>query len=375
MSQVKVEVVSVDDVQPHPNADRLDIAQIKGWTCVVGKGSFKKGDLGVYFPIDCVLPPKLEAKIFGPDSKVKLSGGRVKTIKLRGAISQGLLVQPIEIADLCKPGWGEAIVEGADLSDELGVTKYEPPVSKSPQSNVRQTSKKQTNPYFHKYSDIENWKNHPNLFQRDEWVWVLEKIHGSNFRAGYVPTHASTWWKKVKKFFGLLPSHEFVFGSHNVQLQDRWTDKTWYRLNVGISNIYEEAVEKYNLRNVLKAGEVVYGEVYGDGVQKGYLYDCQPGERRMRVFDVKVNDTWLDHIDVMLFCTRRDLLSVPVDAAIYYDEDRIRGIVSRPSNLTLTRLREGVVIKPTQEAAAYLGRKILKWKSDEFLLHAEDDVH
>src|SRR5574337_1686034 len=91
MSTLKVESVKIEQIHAHPNADRLEIAQIKGWQCIVQKDRYKAGDLAVYIPIDSVLPETVESKLFPPDSKVKLSGSRVKTIKLRGIISQGML--------------------------------------------------------------------------------------------------------------------------------------------------------------------------------------------------------------------------------------------------------------------------------------------
>ena len=278
MSSLKVEVVSVDNISPHPNADRLEMAQVKGWTCVVPKGEFCEGDKAVYFPIDSILPEPLEAKLFRPESKIKLHKHRIKTIKLRGAISQGLLV-PLTDLDPTLLSYQE----GDDLAELLGVTKYEPPESGSPQSNCNQVSKKQVNPSFYKYTDIENYKNYCSLFTNGELVWVLEKIHGSNFRAGWVKSHPSTLWKKILNWFGWLPKYEFVYGSHNVQLQDHWANNGFYEKSIG-KNIYWEAVEKYDLKHVLKPGDVVYGEIYGDGIQKGYLYDCKPGEQKLAVF-------------------------------------------------------------------------------------------
>src|ERR1035437_10100495 len=87
--------VTVEDVKSvglHPNADRLEIATVRDWQVVVQKGAFKVGDVCVYFPIDSILSPDIEERIFGTDSKIKLNKSRVKTIKLRGAISQGLCV-------------------------------------------------------------------------------------------------------------------------------------------------------------------------------------------------------------------------------------------------------------------------------------------
>ena len=361
MSTLKVEVVRPNAILPHPNADRLEIAQIKGWQCVVPKGEFTTKTLCVYFPIDSILPEKLEAKIFGSESKVKLSNHRVKTIKLRGAISQGLLLAADDLFDIVE----DQLHEGIDVTKRLGVTKYEPPVESTPQAKGQQTSRKQTNPNFRKYTDIENYKNHPDLFQEGEPVWVLEKIHGTNFRAGWVESYANTWWKKVKKVLGLFPKYEFVYGSHNIQLQDRKT--------MGGLNVYLEAVEKYDLRKRLKPGEVVYGEIYGEGIQKGWMYDCKPGERKLIVFDIQLNGQYLTHNSVIGICYALSLAVVP-SVRIMYDKNLVEIYVNYDSDL-YNGLREGVVIKPQHETSCYIGRKILKWKSDQFLLREVDDTH
>src|ERR1019366_9382616 len=121
MSELKVTVEKIKSISPIPGADFLELVGVLGWQCVTRKDAFKIGDSVVYIPIDSVLPEKLEAVIFGPDSKVKLSKHRVKTIKLRGAVSQGLVVS----RELLNIVW---TTEGFDLTKILGVTKYEAPV-------------------------------------------------------------------------------------------------------------------------------------------------------------------------------------------------------------------------------------------------------
>src|SRR3990167_5044086 len=205
MSSLKVEIIQPDAILPHSNADRLEIAQVKGWQCVVPKGEITVGTWCVYFPIDSILPETIEAKLFGSEAKIKLSNHRIKTVKIRGVVSQGLLVNYRDLFN------ANDVFLGDDVTKILGVTKYEPPVEI--QFKGQQTRKKQGNPNFSKYTEIENYKNFPNLFQTGDSVWVLEKIHGTNFRAGWVKCEVNTWWKKVKKFFGLLPAYEFVYGS------------------------------------------------------------------------------------------------------------------------------------------------------------------
>lgn len=370
MSSVKVEVVAIDSIEKHPNADRLDLAVIKDWRCVTQKDRFQAGDRAVYFPIDSILPEALEAKLFPPDSKIKLDKHRIRTIKIRSAISQGLLCTIDELG-LTEP---RRLVEnypiGTDLTTKLGVTKYEPPV-KAQLRGAKQVSRKQVNPNFNKYTEIENFKNYPNLFQPDDEVVVLEKCHGSNFRAGYVPFHASTWWKKIKSFFGLTPKYEFVYGSHNVQLENGNVYEIQH------DNVYNEAVWKYDLKAAIPHDYVIYGEIYGDGIQKDYAYGCAAGERKLIVFDIKQNGVYLNHRDVSTWCFAVGLPHAPIEyQGRFVGKEFIRQYVDGPSSLCADqKIREGVVIKPLTEQMTYMGRKILKFKSDEFLLIATDDLH
>lgn len=364
MSTFKVEVVRIDEVTNHPNADRLDLLKIKDWQCVSSKGQFKVGDSAVYFPIDSLLPTEVETKIFGIDSKVRLNNSRVRTIKLRGAISQGLAVKP-EVVGLPTHYYGL----GDDVTDELGVTKYEPPVKLNSASNPTAASKKKTNPNFRKYTGIENAKNYPSVFTEGEEVIVTEKIHGTNFRCGYVPNIVNTLWKKVLKFFKAFPEFEFVYGSHNVQLQSKMLYTGYYD-----KNVYAETVIKYNLKDVLKPGEVVYGEVYGDGIQKDYTYGCKPGERKLVIFDVMVNGSYLDPIMGKKWVEARLLPYAPVLYTGPFNKEKILELRDGKSVLApKQKVREGVVVKPISEQMCFMGRKMLKFISDEYLLKNQDN--
>lgn len=375
MSEVKVEVVKIDSISPHPNADRLEIAQVKGWQAIVGKGDFETGDLAVYFPIDSILTDELEAKIFGPDSKIKLSKHRVKTIRLRGAISQGLLVHPNEfrLAGLVK--------ESDDLTEKLGVIKYEPPVARTTNSaSLRQRSPREENPYFVRYTDIEKFQNHPKLFEDGENVVITEKIHGTNFRAGWVPSNARTFWQRLKKRLGLFSKWEFVYGSHRVQLQNpRYAKRTFYQEEIG-KNIYLEMVEKYDLKNVIPKGFIVFGEIYGDKVQKGYTYGCKAGERDVVFFDIlsttSSDDDYQGYMDDPLeMLSLKGLPTVPV---LYFGKfylDKIKTFFEGPSELSASQpVKEGVVIRPWFEQRTHMGRKILKYINPAYLLKEEEET-
>lgn len=359
MSTLKVEIVNINDIEKHPNADALELAHIKGWICVVKKGVFKKGDKCLYIPIDSVLPDELEQKLFGKDSKIKLNNGRIKTIKLRGAISQGLIV------DLKELGMEKRKV-GDDVTKELGIVKYEPPKERSPGCSYGKVKRNhQTNPNFYKYTDIENYKNYPNVFQEGEEVFISEKIHGSNWRAGYVEAVADTFWKKIKRFFNKLPKYEFVYGSHNVQLQN----KSKNRKGFYDTNIYYEIVEKYDIKKKIAPCQVLYGEVYGGGIQANYDYGCAPGEHKLVIFDVQINGKYLNALEAKAFCEDRALPFVPVLYQGPFNLSKVVELTKGNSVLCPTqKIREGIVVKPLIEQACHMGRKILKYVSDEYLL-------
>ena len=373
VSSHNVEVVNIDGIEKHPNADRLDLAKIKGWQCVVGRDEYKAGDKVIYIPIDSVLSPECEKKLFSGGSKVVLHNGRVRTIKLRGQISQGM-VAPLALFGL------EHIAVGSNVAELIGVSKYEPPSERATNVVCAARQRPINNPMFHKYTGIENFKYWTDVFQDGEEIYVTEKIHGANFRAGWVRTHCNTLWKKIKRCFGLLPTYEFVYGSHNIQLQDKLFVKTYYK-----GNPYAKIVDQYNLKEVLEHGEVVYGEMYGHGIQANYTYGCGPDQHKLVVFDVKKEREdgamrYLDTNELLDFCATRSLPIVPMLYAGPFDVHKIPALSRGKSLLSpAQRVREGCVVRPIKEMAHELynfmgGRKILKSINDDYLLdHSNTD--
>ena len=146
MATLKAEVVRIDEVKEHTNADALDLVIIKGWQSVVRKGEFKAGELAVYFPLDSVLPEKLSDNI---GVTKYLSKGRVKAAKLRGEPSYGL-VWPVNKAEdyiYPEPFDKRNFSIGMDLTEGLGVTKWEPPL------NLNAQDAEIPHPLFDKYTE------------------------------------------------------------------------------------------------------------------------------------------------------------------------------------------------------------------------------
>lgn len=366
MSTLKVEVLQIEKISEHPNADKLELAELKGWSCVIQKGKYKPDDKVVYFPIDSILPETLEATIFGKDSKIKLNKHRVRTIKLRGAISQGLVV-PIEMC-----GFAHFAVEvGQDVTKKLGVTKYEPPPPRFQGASNKNRSRRNPNPNFSKYTSIENIKNYNKVFEPADEVVITEKIHGTNFRAGWVKFDSNTLWKKFKGLLRLNPKYEFVYGSHNVQLSQQLLYSGWYD-----KNVYADKVVTHNLKEKLGPGQTVYGEIYGPNIQKGYGYGLKNGQTKLIIFDVMQDKKYLDHTGVRMFATLHSLDIVPT---LY--EGKISGVdlnwvVGGKSALCPDqKVREGVVIRSKEEARCHMGRKILKAINPEYLLKEQTEYH
>lgn len=116
-------IAKIDKVVKHPEADSLDICTVGGWQCVTKLGEFKQGDLAVYVSIDSWVPTELApflSKGKEPREYNGVKGERLRTITLRGQLSQGLIL----------PTTGKTPLtgEGDDLTEFLGIQKWEKPI-------------------------------------------------------------------------------------------------------------------------------------------------------------------------------------------------------------------------------------------------------
>lgn len=381
----KVCFTKITEIVPHNNADALEIARVYGFSVVIKKGSYNVGDFALYIPIDSVLPVKLEQVVFGENSKIKLTRGRVKQIRIRQFPSEGMLIDVATVKDyLYKAGLNANIdfkLEH-DYAELLSVTKYEPPVNTQLISGDEQKAKKlrkgQDNPLFHKYNGLENLKWFPNLFKEDEEVVIQEKLHGTNARLSKLPTLCDTLFKKIKKFFGLLPKYEVCYGSNNVDLTNRSNWKGFYG-----ENVYARAFQACDAHNKVKENEIIYGEIVAEGVQKNYHY----GHRTPHfvLFDVKIYNPetkefkWLNPDEVEQYAKERGFDFVPV---LY------RGVFNKQVAYELTfgdsvycpeqKIREGVAIKSRfgyNDISMSSNKRALKYISEVYLDKDNSDFH
>ena len=355
MSSLIVEVCKVIKIEKHPNADKLDIATVKGWSCIVGKDNYKVGDLVIYCPPDSIIPDSI---IDQYKLEFLKKNGRVETIKLRKYISQGLI---LDLSCLDNPTRAE---EGQDVGKILNIIKYEPPVSCNLQGKGKKPTKKKANPLFDKYTDIENIKNYNTVFKEDDEVVITEKIHGTNFRAGNLLRYKNNLLGKIMSFF--FGKYEFVYGSHNVQKRVANVKMGFYG-----EDVYGKIAKKYNLKKIIPEDYILYGEIYGKGIQE---LEYEMKDIDVVFFDVKYKGEYLDWSEFLMFCSCRVLPIVPVLHIGRLGDKDIKkltegcSILSFRRNMMKEQIREGCVVKSIIEENNHrVGRKILKSINTEYL--------
>ncbi len=251
MDRKLVTVVRVDKLHKLPQFDNLLLAEIKGWKCLVKKDEFKEGDLGIYFEIDSVLPdvPKFEF--------MRKYNFRVKTIKMKGVYSQGLLL-PLNM-------FNHAIEQtplniGDDLTDYFGVTKYEVP------DTFSHGDAKGSFPQFIQMTNAERIQNHPEYFEmiKGKTVYVTEKLDGTSFTAYY---------------------RQGEFGVCSRNMEKKLTSEVDTYVNYFKNSILDELLK--DLSEGLGGHDVaIQGELIGPGIQKNH-YNLKHKELFIfNVFDI-----------------------------------------------------------------------------------------
>lgn len=366
MSTFRIDLTKIEEIHDHPNADRLSIVKVFDWSVVTQKGRYKLGDKVIYIPVDSILTQELEDRVFPVGSKIKLTRHRVKSIKIRQHISQGMILDPEEY----------------DYSYvQANVSKYEPPTSSIPRH--MHLMKKKTKPdlkAFVKYSDIENYKYYNRLFQDGEQVYVSEKLHGTSARYGWFRTEANTVWQKILNFFGLLPQWTFAWGSRNVQIQVKLFKRHqgFFSESQGVAfdDVYSKMITQYDLKNIIPKGWAIYGEIVGDGIQKNYTYGCGPNEHKLYVYDIRIDDQYLSYD---MFAEAIDFLGLDAVPQIYvgpFDAPVVETFKTGDSTIGGQKIREGVVLKSVIEGeTTSLSRKVLKMINDEYYLRDQTDFH
>lgn len=236
MKLASIELIS--EILPHPNADKLDLAKVLGYTCIVGKDEFKAGDAVIFIQPDTILPDAPWAEFF------KKRSSRVRAMKLRNVWSQGIAISPYKVfAPDISPLKGLLLPDriGNDIAALIGVTKYEPPVP-------QQLDAKGQLPTGLGKTDEERWNNFlPADLPYGELVDVSLKVDGSS---------TTCYCKHIDE--------EWVVGVCSRSLE----------LKLECSNTYTAVEQKHSILEKLKrycmqhnVSLALRGEAYGRGIQ------------------------------------------------------------------------------------------------------------
>ena len=280
------EIISIE------GADNIELALVGGWQAITKKGEYQVGDMVVVATTDAVIPQKLSDDL-GVTSYLR-KGQRVRTIKLRKVYSECLIIPIGFVPEKYR-------YDGSDCMELLEVFKYEPPVKMVQLSGGRKFKYHQ-NPNFHVYHKFPNLKNAPEMFNEEDIVTVTRKLHGTNARYGIVRKKRLSFFDRVKKLFGVQwVGYEYVYGSHNVEKgsdsqgfyeTDVWRDTSE---NYQIKEKLWKFVKTFGSEEFLGDGLIIYGEIYGHGIQKNYNYGLE--DIKFAGFDIELNGKYLPHHD------------------------------------------------------------------------------
>ncbi len=183
MSNFEVKVKQISKVEHHPNADLLDLVYIDDYVCIVGRDNYVATDMVVYIPEAAVVPEWLLEEIGLVGKLAGKAKNRVKAMKLRGIVSLGL-IYPLDkewagVYTIWNGGKNKgtrhpqtSLFIGDDVTEFLGITKYEPPIPSSMSGEVFNAFGKTIN------FDIENIKKYPDVLEDGEEISITEKLHG-----------------------------------------------------------------------------------------------------------------------------------------------------------------------------------------------------
>ncbi|ORT60185.1 RNA ligase (ATP) [Streptomyces sp. CB03238] len=334
-------------VHEHPNADALELAQVGLYRAVVAKGAYRTGDAAVYIPEQAVLPPALVEELGLTGRLAGKASNRVKAVRLRGELSQGLVCRPRALAEV---DLARAAAEGADFAEVLGITKWVPPVPTTMSGDVESA------PGLLPWVDIENIQRYPDVFEPGEPVVLTEKLHGTACLMTYVA------------------------GDERVLVSSKGFGAKGLALKEDPRNLYWRAIRAYDVPAVaarlaaeLGASRVgVFGEVYGAGVQDlGYGANGRSEELGYAVFDVSAeidgHVRWLDPAELPSV----ELPLVPRLYAGPYDIAKVLELATGRETVSgrELHLREGVVIRAATERYSPVvgGRAIAKAVSPAYL--------
>ena len=341
MSDPIVLLTKIDALGPHLNADKLMLVWVNGLQYVVGRDDFQRVDEPcLIIGPNCVLPDQIKLDLGLPDN-------RVRVVKLRGEVSNGLCVPWGKAMNWLDPTFSFDPNDYALMTKSLGITKYDPPVRYEGPNAVSLPAT------FQKYTDIENVAKWPGIFEPGEKVWVSEKIDGQNFRIGVFLEDGKVFFKA---------------GSHH---QDRAVGQPHWKCFPMVAHFLTRKVSEAVQRGASRYSLILYGVLYGSmhGGYKAMNYGS-PYEVRFSFYDLCENEIYWDK-DVMLEEFEAQDFPTPYGKWLDFDPNDLAALARLSSEVSTAAgsLKAGVVITPKCERSdPRLGRVILQAINPEYLI-------
>lgn len=353
MERKLASVQRVLQVLPIENADAIELVKINGWQCVAKKNEFGENDLGVYFELDAI-PPERETFRFlwTPKPKMDEDGNplpvpaealerpakfRIRTLRLRGTLSQGLFLPLSAFPELA------SAEDGDDVTGILQVGKYEPPAP----------------------TGMGDWRGPFPAFvpKTDEMriqsvPAVLDEMRG-------LPYAITLKYDGTSSTFALDPrTNEFHACGRNQSIKDG-------------PNLYWNMARKYEIEAALRKSPnlVVQGEIVGAGIQKNPLGLKEVSLFAFNVYDV-TSGNYLSHNDARTFLAQANIPAVETvekGEAFAHTQESLLALAEGKYPGTNNE-REGIVIRPQTEGRSDIlgGRLSFKAISNRYLLKETD---
>jgi len=334
-------------IEPIEGADRIELAHVLGWQCVVNQGQFQPMDLAVYFEVDSFLPIREEFEFMRAssykNSEILGEGFRLRTMKFRGQISQGLLL-PISTF----PVIPEDVELGTDVSELLGVRKWEIEERISTGGTMIGTL-----PYDIPHTDETRVQAEPELIRAFAGLeyYISTKMDGSSHSVG-------------------IDENGFHVTGHNYEYKDDG-NSPFYEMVKAMS--LREKMETFTDENGLKEF-TIQGELCAPGIQKNRLRLTKPA---WYVFTVRENGKRVGLKRMQDVCRALQLETVPIEEVGMDLPSRyptVEALLERADgNYPNGGKKEGIVIRPTEPVYCELISAALSMKvvSNKYLLKNE----
>lgn len=304
------QITAITDI---PGADLIASATIQGWKVIVKKSEFKVNDLCLFFEIDSFLPLEPRYEFLKKTTKFDgKEGYRLKTMKMKGTLSQGLALPLSMFPEITSPQ------QDFDYSLQLNVIKYDNEQQEySQRPGLKAGKSKGSFPSFIPKTDqprIQNLVTYFSTMTDEEFEETL-KLDGSSmtcYKVAYNPSR----WEKFKSFFGFKhPENHFGVCSRNLELK-RTANATQTFDNQGKVSVYDQSdfwstAIKYDIESKLPAGYAIQGELIGPKIQANHEKVTDLEYYVFDVFNIKTG-LYLLPTERREFCALHNIPHVPV---------------------------------------------------------------